>query len=1737
MPFLLAAAIRLFFIIAHVHANYLMDPSTKKFSIGDSTFCPPNYVSNRSEKKDTVSWRATLDSALSPALDTDMCELAECDGAKNKRVLASSDLSSPEHACVCKPGYRIAKNGDCILCSKDRICLGTDSGKFRCPDHSTKVSLIPQSTSLITTKPYCIAEKGYVLAPNTFSDYHFRIFTKDSSFNLFVARQSEAERCGAFEEIVDGVCTCMDGFYRQGAQQCQQCPAGFFCTASQKQKCPSGKTSNAQSSKDIHCDITKCPPGEYLAQGLSICKVCKVGFFCLENQMHACPAYASTLYANSSSVHQCRCLTGFAWDAAPNSPRGFVCVLQNNRVLSESLSLSVAASSVDFHDALAWTNADADVGLIGAIVRLNNQESRMEVIVVQDETFHRKEMCNVNEIVSNQDMFNCTLDQLHGAAEASGTSFVLKLHVFMLCHSTQYPYDVSLFAPIKVSATASGITCSAASSLFEQTESATLHTFRIAESASFLQVEVQRRDFVEQYFANSSFIDQALIENIQGSDDDANIEIKSRFVSNFRTVHNQTAWFQATCHGLHLTAASPRFYSAQPFVPNVTVSSSGQSACFETPTKPSTQVIQVSEDTQTIDIETKTFTVLRWSGFDKIDLQSDPSTAQTVYDLKTKFDSCYDAEISYYLLGTKQKLQEISRLDGKEMMVRYYPIFPDLFGPDGRISHDDSNYVEKFRSWGFEKVQEKMGQGEEYVSLAITLEHRGRNITISEPLALIQKLEPAILATLQQSLLTQLVDSFYICLNVGNETSRFGETELTTTGKPRNIQVARGDGATKRNVTISIVDKTPTETELFCFDLHTCTREIAARSSESHHKKTASHDWHMGSGSGRFLAERMLGAKRHWVVVKTKSHECPENSSPNGRADGCVCNDGYKALRNQLEFACTRCSPREKCEASQLPVICNITDKDQSTARCACPDGYKYHSPGRCIECDPFSVCVAGVATVCGDKMRISLETDNVCICLQGYHMSPATQSCFPCPVGFFCQDGTAVKCDPGKTTKNTHSVHSTRCVCAAGHEKDTTTNQCRKCPQGFYKDIVGEEQGCLPCAQDENKKTTFRLGATSEQECSCDDGFLAVGESCVKCHDEWNVCNNGRITTCLENEIPDEQNGKCLCTDGFFRNRQQECSPCPRGSFCSKDSLTSCPRGMTSRQGIGRESDCYCQKSDHIEYVHDGKRICACPPASYQNGDDCVPCPENSIRKMASGTPESGQDSCTCKPGFYLAGDRRCRPCEQGYYCPGNHTSQQRFPCPDNMFSIFHSLHTPTGCIKCDNGETIGTGNAAPFAHSPLFCHRKYLPLSLEYADSTGYPPLSFREHDNAVVYEINPSDCTDVKHNLDSKIGIMQVGEGDVCKWTHDGSFLTYASTILMQDKYHALFVQVATFLGHKNQASDILMDYAFCFLVAIRSGSGGCALFRSLSTDERHIKDMAKQIARACLHDEDKDVSVVGSSAASPANNMYKMLARFFLLHAHHLALPTTNEFIAEHILPVQVDYTESNVVALFALSNNGSKILGMIQDYTNRNELSFELNAFTNAKTQREKDTMCFTPIMNNPQSQTSLLACASTVSVLNQENVYSVFCEFCAPGTEFRDPQTGKCLPCTTGCKNGVQTPCCGSSDTMCNPILSDGELSTQSSQRERACGNGVIDIQFFEDCDWRSNTTNCCTLDCKFLPGYYTTTCKTFCGDNIVAGLEECDSDLDPLCNPSTCQCYKYRGVHFDADSQRCRLF
>ena len=71
MPFLLAAAIRLFFIIAHVHANYLVDPLTKKFSIGDSTFCAPNYVSMRSEKKDTVSWRATLDSALSPASETD----------------------------------------------------------------------------------------------------------------------------------------------------------------------------------------------------------------------------------------------------------------------------------------------------------------------------------------------------------------------------------------------------------------------------------------------------------------------------------------------------------------------------------------------------------------------------------------------------------------------------------------------------------------------------------------------------------------------------------------------------------------------------------------------------------------------------------------------------------------------------------------------------------------------------------------------------------------------------------------------------------------------------------------------------------------------------------------------------------------------------------------------------------------------------------------------------------------------------------------------------------------------------------------------------------------------------------------------------------------------------------------------------------------------------------------------------------------------------------------------------------------------------------------------------------------------------------------------------------------------------------------------------------------------------------------------------------------------------------
>ena len=148
----------------------------------------------------------------------------------------------------------------------------------------------------------------------------------------------------------------------------------------------------------------------------------------------------------------------------------------------------------------------------------------------------------------------------------------------------------------------------------------------------------------------------------------------------------------------------------------------------------------------------------------------------------------------------------------------------------------------------------------------------------------------------------------------------------------------------------------------------------------------------------------------------------------------------------------------------------------------------------------------------------------------------------------------------------------------------------------------------------------------------------------------------------------------------------------------------------------------------------------------------------------------------------------------------------------------------------------------------------------------------------------------------------------------------------------------------------------------------------------------------------------------------------------------------------------------------------------------------------------------------------------------------LLCHTCHPDTEFWNSSSKECQMCTqystTMCEEII--PCCGNADTKCNHFLAL-PTNLSSSSRQGLCGNGVIDYDLQEECDWAqfnsTQTTRCCGPDCKLLPGYYNSLCETLCGDGILAGTEVCD-EISPLCK--NCQCIESISVYFDRNTQRC---
>ena len=243
-----------------------------------------------------------------------------------------------------------------------------------------------------------------------------------------------------------------------------------------------------------------------------------------------------------------------------------------------------------------------------------------------------------------------------------------------------------------------------------------------------------------------------------------------------------------------------------------------------------------------------------------------------------------------------------------------------------------------------------------------------------------------------------------------------------------------------------------------------------------------------------------------------------------------------------------------------------------------------------------------------------------------------------------------------------------------------------------------------------------------------------------------------------------------------------------------------------------------------------------------------------------------------------------------------------------------------PVQCQRC-----IAATERAPYAFSPIFCHDRYMPLSLEYEDSVAQnmlPPASFHDEDKRVIFKQASGSCVDLeqeaRERIGSGLGLRPVDPGQECQWYHDGTFVEEYSAAILQSN---LFENTTALLGHSNHAFDAIFELSFCYVLAALVRDGTCSNLRFEPSQDVH--DVAKAIASVHPIKDRRQGVNLAIKTRPDADEIYQGLFRFARMHnldtqfTGILTLPN----LQSHLDVIQVAQSDTNIVAVFAVSGSG------------------------------------------------------------------------------------------------------------------------------------------------------------------------------------------------------------------------
>ena len=148
------------------------------------------------------------------------------------------------------------------------------------------------------------------------------------------------------------------------------------------------------------------------------------------------------------------------------------------------------------------------------------------------------------------------------------------------------------------------------------------------------------------------------------------------------------------------------------------------------------------------------------------------------------------------------------------------------------------------------------------------------------------------------------------------------------------------------------------------------------------------------------------------------------------------------------------------------------------------------------------------------------------------------TSQCKICPVAFYKHNTlTCLPCPPGY---------------ALNYSGAASSEQCEPCPPSAYYSTLPASTVCQPCPQN-------MYSNSSSTQCSyCPEGtylknpFLPTGQ-CAEC-EPGHYCSLSIKYPCPTNSNSTTGSSsldQCHCHHGFYKNKPDSCSVCPKGSHC----------------------------------------------------------------------------------------------------------------------------------------------------------------------------------------------------------------------------------------------------------------------------------------------------------------------------------------------------------------------------------------------------------------------------------------------------------------------------------------------------------------------------------------------------------------------------------------------------------